>query len=372
MRATFSRFNIAAEVHRQLQGVRFATPDERIAVAEPATGLALGEALLIDPPVLHHTPEKVLRPDGTSKFRPSGRQSYTTVAILEAEARLLDAGRRLDAPSVNAEVVAAVLDLPAYGRPEGLSADQSVAVERIAASGRFVDLLVGPAGTGKSAGMGALRAVWEAQYGPGSVIGLAPSAAAAEVLAEGLGIETENTAKWLFEHRRQPARQAKLEELRQLLAADTFSPAGQATIRRHLDAVQADLERWRLAQGQLVIIDEASLAGTFALDELVCAAGDVGAKIVLVGDPFQLDAVEAGGMLATLLADRDGHVAELTGVHRFAEQWEKRPASPYESATPPPSTLTRATPGSPEVAATSSSTPCSPRGGPTQRRVGPA
>jgi conjugative relaxase-like TrwC/TraI family protein len=321
-RATFSRFNIAAEVHRQLQGVRFATPADRIKVAELTTDLALGEALLINPPLLHHTPEPFLRPNGTSRFRAKGHENYTTGAVLDAEARLLDAGRRLDGPSAS-RAGAAHAEQPVSRSRAALSIDQAVAVDEIATSGRFLDVLVGPAGTGKSATMAALRVVWEAEHGPGSVIGLAPSAAAAEVLAEELGIDTENTAKWLFEHRRQPSRQAKLDELRQLLAADTFTPAGQETIRRHIDKVQADLFRWRLAHGQLVIIDEASLAGTFALDELVTAASDAGAKVLLVGDPAQLSAVEAGGMFATLVADRDGYAPELTAVHRFAADWER-------------------------------------------------
>ena len=47
-RATFSRANVAAEVHRQLHGVRFATPAERIAVAERTVEIALGQSLLAD------------------------------------------------------------------------------------------------------------------------------------------------------------------------------------------------------------------------------------------------------------------------------------------------------------------------------------
>jgi conjugative relaxase-like TrwC/TraI family protein len=321
-RATFSRFNVAAEVHRQLHGVRFATPQERITAADRTTHLALGVALLIDPPALHHTPQRFLRPDGTSKFRARGRQTYTTAAILDAEARLLDAARRLDGPAVTPAAVVNGIEAPTSRRPR-LSLDQAVAVEQIATSGRSVDVLIGPAGTGKSATLASLRGVWEAEHGSGSVIGLAPSAAAGEVLADELGIDTENTAKWLFEHHRQPARQAKADELRQLLAAETFTAAGQTTIRRHLESVQADLDRWTLSPGQLVIIDEASLAGTFALDQLVIAAGDAGAKILLVGDPAQLGAVEAGGMFATLVADRDGPAPELSGVHRFAAEWEK-------------------------------------------------
>ena len=41
-RATFSRANVLAEVHRQLHGVRFASPDDRIAVAERTADLATG------------------------------------------------------------------------------------------------------------------------------------------------------------------------------------------------------------------------------------------------------------------------------------------------------------------------------------------
>ncbi len=52
-----------------------------------------------------------------------------------------------------------------------------------------------------------------------------------------------------------------------------------------LGRAEAELARWQLRAGQLVIVDEASLAGTFALDELVAAAGDAGAKVLLVGDP---------------------------------------------------------------------------------------
>jgi hypothetical protein len=47
------------------------------------------------------------------------------------------------------------------------------------------------------------------------------------------------------------------------------------------------IEARRLQRGQLVIVDEASLAGTFALDELVSAARDAGAKVLLVLDGQQ-------------------------------------------------------------------------------------
>ncbi len=107
-RATFSRANILAEVHRQFQGVRFASPDDRIAVAERTADLAVGQSLLISVPELHYTPERLRRADGTSRFRAKGHEIYTTAILIEAEARLLEAGRETDGPTVATGTVAAV------------------------------------------------------------------------------------------------------------------------------------------------------------------------------------------------------------------------------------------------------------------------
>ena len=131
---------------------------------------------------------------------------------MEAEARLLDAGRQVGGPAASMGTVAAVTGANLPGRDHPLSLDQALAVEQIATSGRRLDVLVGPAGTGKSTTMAGLRAVWEAEHGAGSVLGLAPSAAAAEVLAGELGIDTENTAKWLYEHRQEAERLHRLAD----------------------------------------------------------------------------------------------------------------------------------------------------------------
>ena len=324
LRATFSRANVSAEVHRQLRAIRFATPAERIVTARRTTEMALDSALLLTPPSLHHTPEPFLRPDGSSRFRPKGHEHYCTQALLDAEARLLDAARLENGPLVGMENVASVLARTLPGRRERLSLDQAVAVEKVATSGRSLELLVGPAGSGKSTTMAGLRAVWEAEHGPVSVIGLAPSAAAAEVLAAELGIETENTAKWLVEHRQGTERLANLNRLRRMLAAANLSAGTARSVNERASAIEADLRRWEFRKDQLVIIDEASLAGTFALDELVSAAGDAGAKILLVGDGAQLTAVESGGMFAELVRDRGASVAELMDVRRFEAEWEKK------------------------------------------------
>ena len=76
-----------------------------------------------------------------------------------------------------------------------LGEDQAAALASVAVSGRVIDVLVGPAGAGKTTAMNVLRRAWEAANGAGSVVGLAPSVVAAQVLADDLGIATENTAK---------------------------------------------------------------------------------------------------------------------------------------------------------------------------------
>ncbi|RKW69806.1 hypothetical protein DWQ67_11905 [Galactobacter caseinivorans] len=158
------------------------------------------------------------------------------------------------------------------------------ALTEIAVSGRVVDLIVGPAGAGKTTAMNALRRAWEKEHGQGSVVGLAPSSSAAQVLAEDLGIATENTAKWWQNHLRE---------------GETFQ------------------------SGQLVIVDEASLAGTLSLDRITRLAAEAGAKVLLVGDYAQLQAVDAGGAFGMISHDRDD-VPELVDVHRFTHDWEKR------------------------------------------------
>jgi conjugative relaxase-like TrwC/TraI family protein len=319
-RSTFTQANVLAEVHRQLRGVHFADHTERLAVADRTAALALSDTVMVTAPELHHVPERYRRPDGTSMLRPADQLLFTTEALLDAEQRLLEAGRETGSATVNVATVARTTAGNLPGRTYGLSVDQALAVQKIATSGRRLDLLIGPAGTGKSTTMAGLRAVWESQHGPGSVIGLAPSAAAAEVLALELGIDAENTSKWLFEHRRNPQRQQELAELAKHSSHQRNTPS---QLTRHERTLRAALDRWSLKKDQIVIVDEASLAGTLALEELTGAAEAAGAKVLLVGDQHQLSGVEAGGMFRALVQDRGLGVAELDDVRRFTNAWEK-------------------------------------------------
>ncbi|MGN6405609.1 AAA family ATPase [Sinomonas sp.] len=103
------------------------------------------------------------------------------------------------------------------------------------------------------------------------------------VLAGDLGIVTENTAEWWDPHERNGA---------------------------------------SFHAGQLVILDEASLAGTFSVDCITALAAEAGAKVLLVGDYAQLQSIDAGGAFAMLVHDRDD-VPELVDVRRVTDPWEK-------------------------------------------------
>ena len=156
----------------------------------------------------------------------------------------------------------------------------------------------------------------------------------AEVLASELGIDTENVAKWLYEHRQEAERLANIRGLRSHFRSLPEFARARRPLRQRIIAAETEVTRWRLRPGQLVIVDEASLAGTFALDELGRAAATAGAKIVLVGDHGQLSSVEAGGMFAALVRDREGFAPELTDVHRFHHAWEKRASVELRAGSP--------------------------------------
>ena len=277
-RSTWKHWNLWAEASRQTMGWRFASAEDREAVVGMIVDAAKQESLAITPPELVTVPETFRRADGTSRFRPRRSVVFTSGALLAAEDRLLVRSNDMTAPSVDLAVIERVTC-----KEHLLSAEQAETLASIAVSGRQVDLLVGPAGAGKTTAMHALKTAWTKAHGKGSVAGLAPSAVAAQVLAEDLGIGCENTAKWLHEHDR-----------------------GRAQFRK----------------GQLIIIDEATLAGTLTLDRLTALAAEAGAKVLLVGDWAQLQSVDAGGAFS-LLASARPDTPELTEVHRFTHEWEK-------------------------------------------------
>ena len=257
---------------------------------------------------------------------------YATVEVLDAETRLLEAARSLDGPAVDPAVAEQALQAAVPGEGHPLSGDQRDAVRAVVTSPRVVDVLVGAAGTGKTAAMRGVRAAWEAQFGPGSVVGLAPSAAAADVLADAVGIPTENTAKWLTDANAATDRVAELDRIRQALWRASPSRETRA-LRDRARVLAAELHRSTLTPGRLVIVDEASMAATADLDTITTYAREAGAKVVIVGDWAQLSPVGAGGAFRLLVADRDD-TPTLHDVRRFRHEWERDASTRLRAGDP--------------------------------------
>ena len=192
-RSTWTRWNLLAETARTTRGLRLATPAERHALHDRVIDAALATCVALDPGEVFTVPAGYRRPDGTSVFARPGEDAFTHQRILDAEHRLLHATTDLDAPTASEATARRIATTPQPARDPGgapvrLADDQVDAVISIATSGRRLEVLVGPAGTGKTTTLRALRTAWEATYGHGSVIGLAPSATAAHELADALRI----------------------------------------------------------------------------------------------------------------------------------------------------------------------------------------
>ncbi|MBE7373214.1 MobF family relaxase [Pseudomonas lopnurensis] len=140
--------------------------------------------------------------------------------------------------------------------------EQRAAVQHCASGSRF-QILQGAAGTGKSASLTALRLAYESSGN--RVIGLAPSGAAAAELENSAGIKSR-------------------------------------TIHSLLMRLENDNEKFRekLRPTDVIVCDEAGLADLRTLHKLAGYCDAAGAKLILVGDGRQLEAVGSASSLDML------------------------------------------------------------------------
>ncbi len=283
-RSTWQMWHVRAEAQRQVR-----TTGVTAQRASALVDLLVDEVLdrrsvaLAAPHDGIEEPEVLRRVDGSSVYTVAGAALYTSQRILDAEARLVAAaGRRGGASVEQTAVDLALLEMAANGT--ALDAGQAALVRQMCTSGARLQLAIAPAGAGKTTAMRALTLAWT-QDG-GQVLGLAPSAAAAAVLAEQTGIRTDTLAKltWSLDH--------------------------------------GELPEWAAAVGPstLVIIDEAGMADTVSLDAAVQFVIARGGSVRLVGDDQQLAAIGAGGVLRDI---KQTHGAlRLTELHRFTDPAE--------------------------------------------------
>lgn len=210
-----------------------------------------------------------------------GEDRFTTRDMIEAEQRLHRAAE-LMAEKEHHEVNDADREA-ALARAEQrglvLSGEQADALSHVT-DGRDLGIVVGYAGTGKSAMLGVAREAWEAAgY---EVRGVALSGIAAENLESGSGIASRTIAS--MEHGWKQGRDM-------------------------------------LTSRDVLVIDEAGMVGTRQLERVLSHAAEAGAKVVLVGDPQQLQSIEAGAAFRSI-HDRHGG-AEIGDVRRQREDWQR-------------------------------------------------
>ena len=144
-RSTWARWNLYAEAARQTMGWRFAATEDREAVVGMITDAAEQRSTRLTPPELAVSPAEFRRADETSVFRPRNSARYSSIALLDAEERLLTASHATDAPVVSA----ATLERAEHARRNHgivLGEDQRASLHSIATSARSLDVLIGPAG----------------------------------------------------------------------------------------------------------------------------------------------------------------------------------------------------------------------------------
>jgi hypothetical protein len=283
-RSTWQMWHVRAEAQRQVRTVDVAAEQ-----AAALLDLLVDEVLdrrsvaLVAPRDGIEEPEVLRRVDGSSVYTVASATLYTSQRILDAELRLLTAAGQRGGASVDPTAVdLAVLEMAANGT--ALDAGQAALVRKMCTSGARLQLAIAPAGAGKTSAMRALTMAWT-QDG-GQVVGLAPSAAAAAVLAEQTGIRSDTLAKltWSLDH--------------------------------------GDLPEWAAAVGPstLVIIDEAGMANTLSLDTAVQFVTARGGSVRLIGDDQQLAAIGAGGVLRDITHTHGA--LRLTELHRFTNPIE--------------------------------------------------
>ncbi len=200
---------------------------------------------------------------------------YTTRELIRLEAEMARRSSWL-AASASHGVSDKVLEAT-FARHSRLSEEQRTAIEHVAGSARIA-AVVGRAGAGKTTMMKAAREAWElAGY---RVVGGALAGKAAEGLEKEAGIVSRTLASW---------------ELRWQQGRDT------------LDA------------RTVFVMDEAGMVASKQMAGFVEAVVRAGAKIVLVGDPEQLQPIEAGAAFRAIV-DRIGY-AELETIYRQREEW---------------------------------------------------
>jgi len=226
--------------------------------------------------VLQH-PAALCLDRGRISFATGARSlaKYTTRDLVRIEAQMAD--RAIWLARQRSHRVSGKLLKRTLRRRQFLSDEQKTAIEHVAGGVR-ISAIVGRAGAGKTTMMQAAREAWEAAgY---RVLGGALAGKAAEGLEKEAGMVSRTLSSWELCWNR---------------------------------------ERDRLDAKTVFVLDEAGMVSSRQLARFVEAVAQSGAKLVLVGDPDQLQPIEAGAAFRAIV-ERIGY-AELETIYRQSEQW---------------------------------------------------
>lgn len=299
-RQTWTRPDLTRAVSDELPGHLGLAPDRVGPLLETLTDQALADVVTTKPAEpTDGLPAELRLADGRSAYQEPVGARYAAPTQAAAERALAAAGVARGAAALTGAQAGEVVTQYAENGRE-LGADQAAAVRGVLSSGARVEVLAAAAGAGKSFVVGAIAEAWS-EHGR-RALGLAPSQVAAQVLADE-GVPALNLARW--------------RGAQQRLSGGRPSPED---------------EQYRVREGDLLVVDEAGMAATADLADVVARAEQAGAKVLLVGDARQLAAVGPGGALADV--GQRANTYELTGVRRFRAAWEGEASLQLRQADP--------------------------------------
>lgn len=207
-----------------------------------------------------------------------GAKRYATLSMIQCEIEMMKAARSLADRTC--------FDLHA-APPASLSIEQKAAFLHVTLGPDFV-AISGVAGAGKTTALASIAAAFQdAGY---RVRGAAVAAIAARKLSEEAGIPSRTLASAFSAWDRKDARGLP----------DPITP---------------------LERGDVLILDEAGMVCSRDMRRVVTEAERVGAKVILIGDAQQLQAIEAGAAFRALVEMHSA--AKLQEVRRQNVEWQR-------------------------------------------------
>ena len=215
----------------------------------------------------------------------TGEMRFTTRDMLETERSMAETAKRLQASTahqVESATVDKALDDFAAAKGFSLSAEQQAAVRHIASTSGSISLVRGAAGAGKSTMAEAARMAWEAEGF--KVRGAALAGKAAQGLEDGSHIKSQTLHSLLYE-------------------------------------IESGKPEMQLNSKTILVVDEAGMVGSRMMSQLLQHIEAAGAKLVMVGDEAQIQAVDAGGAFKAI--QKITGCATLLEIRRQKEAWAR-------------------------------------------------